>query len=77
LCNNPKIEVKIEDKINKFIFKPIYNIRNRRDLLNFLKEQLDKGGGGVLLEDIQESLPKADDIISVGQFFSYQVRSLK
>ncbi len=51
--------------MTKYVFKPIFAIRNRKELLNFLKEQQDKGLGGVLLEDIQESLPRADDLIAV------------
>ena len=57
--------VKTQDGVKKYIFKPCYNIRKGKDLLALLKDHQEKGAGGILLEDIQESLPRADEIISV------------
>jgi hypothetical protein len=34
-------------------------------LLALLKDHQEKGAGGIILEDIQESLPRADEIITV------------
>lgn len=63
--NNPKLTVKTQDGVKKYMFKPCYNIRKGKDLLALLKDHQEKGAGGILLEDIQESLPKADEVISV------------
>lgn len=65
LLNNPKIESKIEDGIRKYTFKPFYNIRNRRDLINLVKDQQIKAAGGVLFDDVQESVPDADEMLKV------------
>ncbi|GAB1606544.1 transcription initiation factor IIE subunit beta-like [Argonauta hians] len=56
LINNPKIEV-VDG--NTYIFKPKYNIRNRKGLMNLLKNQDLHGLGGVLSDDIEESIPNA------------------
>ncbi|KDR19867.1 Transcription initiation factor IIE subunit beta, partial [Zootermopsis nevadensis] len=57
LVNNPKIEVSTE---GKFIFKASYKIKDKKSLLRLLKQQDLKGLGGILLEDVQESLPHCD-----------------
>ena len=67
LLNNPKIESRIEDGVRKYTFKPFYNIRNRRDLINLIKDQQNKAAGGVLLDDVQESVPDADEMIKVDE----------
>ncbi|XP_066994949.1 transcription initiation factor IIE subunit beta [Anabrus simplex] len=64
LQNNPKIEVSPD---GKFIFKASYKIRDRKGLLRLLKQQDLKGLGGILLEDIQESLPHCDKALKVLQ----------
>ncbi|XP_014768961.1 transcription initiation factor IIE subunit beta [Octopus bimaculoides] len=56
LINNPKIEV-VDG--NTYIFKPKYNIRNKKGLMNLLKNQDLHGLGGVLIDDIEESIPNA------------------
>ncbi|XP_077996882.1 general transcription factor IIE subunit 2-like [Glandiceps talaboti] len=56
LCNNPKI--KVFDG-HKYAYKPKYELRGRKDLLRFLDRQDQKGMGGILMEDIEESLPNA------------------
>lgn len=62
LVNNPKIEV-LPDQ--KFVFKAMYKIRDRKSLLRLLKQQDLKGLGGILLEDIQESLPHSEKALKV------------
>ncbi|GBP55574.1 General transcription factor IIE subunit 2 [Eumeta japonica] len=57
LENNPKIEC-LPD--GKFIFKPVYKIKDKKSLLRLLKQHDLKGLGGILLEDVQESLPHCE-----------------
>ncbi|CAG5081532.1 Similar to GTF2E2: General transcription factor IIE subunit 2 (Bos taurus) [Cotesia congregata] len=57
LAQNPKIEM-LQD--GRFIFKPTYKIKDRKSLLKLLKQQDLKGLGGILLDDIQESLPQCE-----------------
>ena len=70
LINNPKLESKFEDGTRKYTFKPTYVIRNRRDLVNLIRDQQNKAYGGILLEDVQESMPNADDAIKVGRLLT-------
>lgn len=67
LVNNPKIEV-LPD--GKFVFKAMYKIRDRKSLLRLLKQQDLKGLGGILLEDIQESLPHSEKALKVSIILS-------
>jgi len=60
LGNNPKIEV-TED--NRYIFKPPYKIRNKNALIKLLKKRDLNGEGGVMYDDVCESLPKAEKIV--------------
>lgn len=46
--------------MRKYTFKPIYNLRSRRDVINLIKENQTKGLGGVLLEHVQESMTTDD-----------------
>lgn len=71
MCSNPKIESSVEHTVRKYTFKPFYNIKNRKDLINLVKEQQAKAAGGILLEDIQESLPNADEILKVSPNLTY------
>ncbi|KAJ9597040.1 hypothetical protein L9F63_027069 [Diploptera punctata] len=64
LVNNPKIEVTNE---GKFIFKASYKIKDRKGLLRLLKQHDLKGLGGILLEDIQESLPHCEKALKILQ----------
>ncbi|XP_043260362.1 general transcription factor IIE subunit 2 isoform X1 [Colletes gigas] len=57
LIKNPKIEVTHD---GRFMFKAMYKIKDKKSLLRLLKQQDLKGLGGILLEDIQESLPHCD-----------------
>lgn len=62
LANNPKIEVTSD---GCYVFKPPYKIRDKKSLLKLLRQTDLKGLGGILLEDIQESLPNHEKILRV------------
>lgn len=62
LLKNPKIEVTSD---SRFAFKPMYKIKDKKSLLRLLKQHDLKGLGGILLEDIQESLPHCDKHLKV------------
>ncbi|XP_030750701.1 general transcription factor IIE subunit 2 [Sitophilus oryzae] len=62
LTNNPKIEVTPD---GKYIFKATYKLKDRKSLLKLLKQQDLKGLGGVLLEDVQESLPHCEKALKI------------
>lgn len=62
LVKNPKIEVTSD---SRFAFKPMYKIKDKKSLLRLLKQHDLKGLGGILLEDIQESLPHCDKHLKV------------
>lgn len=61
LQNNPKIEV--SDDGARFAFKPVYKLKDGKTLMRLLKQQDLKGLGGVLLDDIQESLPHCEKVL--------------
>jgi len=67
LLNNPKITVVKEDGINKFCFKPKYEIHDKKGLLKLLKNYDIHGKGGILLEDIEESLPNMPKVLKALQ----------
>merc|ERR1719510_221185 len=46
-----------------YLFKPPYNIKNKKMLLRLLQDYDRKGLGGVFMEDLQESLPRCEKII--------------
>lgn len=60
LSSNPKIEVTAEQK---FLFKPPYKIKDKKALLKLLKQNDLKGIGGIMLDDVQESLPNCEKIL--------------
>lgn len=60
LKNNPKIDVSPEGHYN---FKPVYKLRDGKTLLKLLKQHDLKGLGGVLLDDVQESLPHCEKVL--------------
>ncbi|KAL3288106.1 hypothetical protein HHI36_002556 [Cryptolaemus montrouzieri] len=64
LMNNPKIEATPD---NKFIFKALYKLKDRKSLLKLLKQQDLKGLGGILLDDVQESLPHCEKALKILQ----------
>lgn len=61
LQNNPKIEVS-SDK-TRFAFKPVFKLKDGKSLVKLLKQYDLKGLGGILLEDIQESLPHGEKVL--------------
>ncbi|XP_019865022.1 general transcription factor IIE subunit 2 [Aethina tumida] len=64
LTDNPKIEVSFD---GKFQFKPLYKLKDRKSLLKLLKQQDLKGLGGILLDDVQESLPQCEKALKMLQ----------
>ncbi|KAF5281801.1 hypothetical protein FQA39_LY05015 [Lamprigera yunnana] len=64
LQSNPKVEVTLD---GKFIFKAMYKLKDRKSLLKLLKQQDLKGLGGILLDDVQESLPHAEKALKTLQ----------
>ncbi|XP_014666815.1 PREDICTED: general transcription factor IIE subunit 2-like [Priapulus caudatus] len=62
LVNNPKILV---SQSNKFQFNPPYNLKDKKSLLRLLDKHDQLGQGGILLEDVQESLPNSEKAIRV------------
>ncbi|KAJ8925837.1 hypothetical protein NQ315_009689 [Exocentrus adspersus] len=62
LINNPKIEVTPE---GKFVFKALYKLKDRKSLLKLLRNHDLKGLGGVLLDDVQESLPHCEKALRI------------
>ncbi|KAF5274799.1 hypothetical protein FQR65_LT00382 [Abscondita terminalis] len=64
LQSNPKVEVTPD---GKFIFKAMYKLKDRKSLLKLLKQQDLKGLGGILLDDVQESLPHAEKALKTLQ----------
>ncbi|KAL1457043.1 hypothetical protein WDU94_001719 [Cyamophila willieti] len=53
----PKIEV-IDG--TRFLFKAVFKLKDRKGLLKLLKQHDLKGIGGVLLDDVRESLPHCE-----------------
>ncbi|XP_065557740.1 transcription initiation factor IIE subunit beta-like [Artemia franciscana] len=61
LPDNPKLEITSE---NRYIYKPVYNIRDKKSFLKLLKCYHSKGLGGISLKDIKESLPNSEKILN-------------
>ncbi|XP_046448309.1 general transcription factor IIE subunit 2-like [Daphnia pulex] len=62
LGSNPKIETTQD---GRYQFKPPYKVRDRKGLLKLLRQTDLKGYGGILLEDIQESLPNHEKVLKL------------
>lgn len=60
LPNNPKIETSMD---GRYLFKPTFKIKDGKNLLKLLKQHDLKGLGGVLLDDVQESLPHCEKVL--------------
>lgn len=72
LQNNPKLQVTQD---NKYCFRPAYNLKDRKSLLRLLDKHDQRGMGGILLEDIQESLPNVErHLKALGDAIIYVVR---
>ncbi len=56
--NNPKIEV-VEDR---YQFRPPYKLRDKKGLIKLLKRRDLNGEGGVMYDDIIESLGESQEI---------------
>lgn len=73
LIKNPKVEVTSD---GRFVFKAMYKIKDKKSLLRLLKQQDLKGLGGILLEDIQESLPHCDKHLKASRSMILLVEAL-
>jgi len=62
LTNNPKVDVVEGDK---YRFKPVLNVHNRQGLLRLLDRHDMQGLGGILLEEVEESVPNAAKALKV------------
>lgn len=60
LKSNPKIQSNID---GTYIFKPPFQIMNRKGLLKLLRQHDLRGHGGIFYEDVLESLPKCEKIV--------------
>lgn len=60
LPNNPKLE---QPEHGRYQFKPMFKIKDGKSLLRLLKQHDLKGLGGILLDDVQESLPNCDKVL--------------
>lgn len=54
---------KLVHKDGKFSFKPKYYVKDKKQLLKLLERHEEAGSGGILLDDIRESLPDADEVV--------------
>ncbi|XP_068730950.1 transcription initiation factor IIE subunit beta-like [Montipora capricornis] len=54
---------KLVHKDGKFSFKPKYYVKDKKQLLKLLERHEESGSGGILLDDIRESLPDADEVV--------------
>ncbi|KAH8023957.1 hypothetical protein HPB51_020220 [Rhipicephalus microplus] len=74
LQNNPKLQVTHD---GKYCFRPAYNLKDRKSLLRLLDKHDQRGLGGVLLEDVQESLPNVERHLKVlGDSVIYVMRPI-
>ncbi|XP_004208048.1 general transcription factor IIE subunit 2 [Hydra vulgaris] len=72
LKNNPKILFKDD----KYSFKPKYALRDKKSLIRLLEKHDQSGLGGVLLDDVREGLPNADEIVkSISDKIMFVTRS--
>ena len=58
-----KDNLKIFFANDRYMFKPKYHLKDRKSLVRLLEKHDESGLGGILLDDIREGLPEADDII--------------
>lgn len=67
---------KLVHKEGKFAFKPKFSIKDKKQLLKLLERHEEQGLGGILLDDIRESLPDADQVVkSAGRRITFITRS--
>ena len=60
--NNPKIEVVEGDK---YLFRPTLSVRDRKGLLRLLDKHDQRGLGGILMDDVEESVPRTEKVLKV------------
>lgn len=65
LNSNPKIEVVNDQGQVLYKFKGKLNIKDRKSLLKLLDRNDQRGLGGTLLEDVEESLPQYEKHLKV------------
>jgi transcription initiation factor TFIIE subunit beta len=63
LISNPKITVIKEDGVSKFCFKPLFDVHDKRGLVKLLKNYDLHGKGGILMEELEESLPGMQKVL--------------
>jgi len=66
LKSNPKISASPgsgRDGSTTYLFKPTFHILTKKALMKLLRQYSIKGKGGILLDDLIESLPKCESII--------------
>ena len=69
---NLKLETSFDENVKKYTYKPYYTIKNRKDLINLIKDHQTKGLGGILMDDVLESMTTEDfDRIFKVNFFIY------
>lgn len=61
LQENPKIDVSHDQ--TRFAFKPVFKLKDGKSLIKLLKQYDLKGLGGIMLEEIQESLPHCEKVL--------------
>ena len=72
LKNNQKLSF----KEGKYSFKPKYPLKDRKSLIKQLERHEHHGMGGILLDDVREGLPNADDLVkSVSERILFITRS--
>lgn len=54
---------KLACKDGKFVFRPIYSMKHKKSFLDVLQKHDQNGQGGMLFDDVQESLPDAEKIV--------------
>ena len=54
---------KLSVKSGKFVFKPVYSMKNKKQFLEVLQQHYNNGLGGMLFDDVEESLPSAERIV--------------
>lgn len=62
LTNNPKVEVVEGDK---YKFKPVLNVNDRKGLIRLLDKHDMHGYGGILLDEVEESVPNAAKALKI------------
>lgn len=61
LQDNPKIEV--SDDKQRFSFRPVFKLKDGKSLIKLLKQYDLKGLGGIMLDEITESLPHCEKVL--------------